>query len=122
MEDNMIRIRTAALALVMLSGFSTAALAAGQISEDALNADRKSCQTACTNKGQSGDFCSSYCDCTVKGIGDPARPQQAEDDHQCLPHRDGQALELVETTPQSSDRLPSMAGPGQSVAGDSSAI
>jgi hypothetical protein len=70
MEDNMIRIRTAALALVMLSGFSTAALAAGQISEDALNADRKSCQTACTNKGQSGDFCSSYCDCTVKGIGD----------------------------------------------------
>jgi uncharacterized membrane protein len=65
----MIRIRTAALAFVMMSGFSTVALAAGQISDDALNADRKSCNTACTNKGQSGDFCSTYCDCTVKGIG-----------------------------------------------------
>jgi len=66
----MIRIRTTALALVIASGFSTAALAAGEISQDALNADRKSCQSACTNKGQSGAFCQSYCDCTVKGIGD----------------------------------------------------
>ena len=66
----MIRIRSAALALVMSASFSTVALAAGQISADALNADRKSCQAACTNKGQSGSFCSSYCDCTVKGIDD----------------------------------------------------
>ena len=63
-------IRTAALGLVIAASISTAALAAGQISDDALNADRKSCNTACTNKGQSGSFCSSYCDCTVKGIGD----------------------------------------------------
>ena len=66
----MIGIRTAALTLVMLSGLSTAALAAGQISDDALNADRKQCNSACTGKGQSGDFCSTYCDCTVKGISD----------------------------------------------------
>ena len=66
----MFRTATAALGLVMLRGFTTAALAAGQISDDALNADRKQCNTACTNHGQSGDFCSGYCDCTVKGIGD----------------------------------------------------
>jgi hypothetical protein len=66
----MMAIRTAALALVIAAASSTAALAAGQISDDALNADRKSCNAACTNKGQSGDFCSTYCDCTVKGIGD----------------------------------------------------
>ena len=70
----MIRIRTTALALVIPSliafGFSTAAFAAGEISQDALNADLKSCQSTCTNKGQSGAFCQSYCGCTVKGIGD----------------------------------------------------
>jgi hypothetical protein len=67
----MIRIRFAALALVIGTSFSvtTAALAAGQISEDALNADRKSCQTACTDKGQTAAKCTGYCDCTVKGIG-----------------------------------------------------
>jgi hypothetical protein len=63
-------VRTAALGLVIAAAISTAALAAGQISDDALNADRKSCNTACTSKGQSGSFCSSYCDCTVKGIDD----------------------------------------------------
>jgi hypothetical protein len=66
----MIRIRSAALALVIAASASTAALAAGQISDDALNADRKSCNATCTSKGQSASFCSSYCDCTVKGIGD----------------------------------------------------
>ena len=66
----MIRIRTAALALVIGASMSTAALAAGQISEDALNADRKSCGQACSSKGQSASFCAAYCDCTVKGIGD----------------------------------------------------
>ena len=66
----MIRIRTSALAFVIASGFSTAAFAAGEISQDALNADLKSCQSTCTNKGQSGAFCQSYCACTVKGIGD----------------------------------------------------
>lgn len=68
----MIRIRFAALALVIGAGLATAtaALAAGQISEDALNADRKSCQTACTDKGQTASKCSGYCDCTVKGISD----------------------------------------------------
>jgi hypothetical protein len=55
---------------VIAASASTAALAAGQISDDALNADRKSCNATCTNKGQSAAFCSSYCDCTVKGIGD----------------------------------------------------
>ena len=64
----MIRTTLAALALVI--GGAPAALAAGQISADALNADRKSCTSACTNKGQSASFCSSYCDCTVKGIDD----------------------------------------------------
>ncbi len=66
----MFNIRTTALALVIAAATSTAALAAGQISEDALNADRKSCGQACSNKGQSASFCSAYCDCTVKGIGD----------------------------------------------------
>jgi hypothetical protein len=66
----MIRIRLAALALVMTAGLSTAALAAGEISADALNADRKSCQAACTDRGQTAAKCTSYCDCTVKGIGD----------------------------------------------------
>ena len=66
----MIRIRSAALALVMSAGFATAALAAGEISQDALNADRKACGNACTSKGQSASFCESYCDCTVKGIDD----------------------------------------------------
>jgi hypothetical protein len=66
----MIRIRSAALALVISAGLSGTALAAGQISQDALNADRQSCATACTGKGQSASFCSSYCDCTVKGIDD----------------------------------------------------
>ena len=66
----MIRIRTTALALVMAGSFSTAAFAASEISQDALNADLKSCQSTCTNKGQSGAFCQSYCSCTVKGIGD----------------------------------------------------
>ena len=66
----MIGIRSLALGLVIASGLSTAALAAGQISDDALNADRKQCNSACTSKGQSGDFCTTYCDCTVKGIGD----------------------------------------------------
>ena len=66
----MIRTHFAALALVISAGFSTAALAAGQISQDALNADRKACGSACSGKGQSASFCSSYCDCTVKGIDD----------------------------------------------------
>jgi hypothetical protein len=61
-------IRTAALALVLAAAGSTAAFAAGEISQEALNADRQSCNSACTQKGQSGDFCTSYCDCTVKGI------------------------------------------------------
>jgi len=67
----MIRIHFAALALVIGTGLSTAtvALAAGQISEDALTADRQSCQTACTGKGQTVAKCTNYCDCTVKGIG-----------------------------------------------------
>lgn len=64
------RIRTAALALAISAGSATAALAAGEISQDALNADRKACGTACSSKGQDAAFCSSYCDCTVKGIGD----------------------------------------------------
>ena len=66
----MIRIRSAALALVMGTCFSTAALAAGQISQEALSADRKSCVVACTGKGQTSATCTSYCDCTVKGIDD----------------------------------------------------
>jgi len=61
-------IRTTIAALLLVIGAGTAAQAAGQISQDALNADRKSCNSACTNKGQSSSFCSSYCDCTVKGI------------------------------------------------------
>jgi hypothetical protein len=66
----MIRTPFAALALVI--GLSTAgsAYAAGQISADALNADRQSCASTCTGKGQSTAFCASYCDCTVKGIDD----------------------------------------------------
>jgi hypothetical protein len=68
----MIRTPMTALALVIGAGLSTttAAWAAGQISQDALSADRKSCQTACTNKGQTAANCTSYCDCTVKGIDD----------------------------------------------------
>jgi hypothetical protein len=65
----MIRIRLAALALVIGAGLSTAALAAGEISQDALSADRKSCQTACTDRGQTAAKCTGFCDCTVKGIG-----------------------------------------------------
>ena len=64
----MIRIRSTALALLLSAGFSTAALAAGEISADALNADRKSCQSACTDRGQTAAKCTGYCDCTVKGI------------------------------------------------------
>jgi hypothetical protein len=68
----MIRIRSAALALVIGASFATttAAFAAGQISQDALTADRQSCASTCTGKGQSTSFCSTYCDCTVKGIDD----------------------------------------------------
>ncbi len=66
----MIRTRFAALALAMTASFSTGAFAAGQISQDALNADRQSCASTCTGKGQSTSFCTSYCDCTVKGIDD----------------------------------------------------
>jgi hypothetical protein len=66
----MIRIRSAALALMLGTCFSTAALAAGQISQEALSADRKSCVASCTGQGQTASTCTSYCDCTVKGIGD----------------------------------------------------
>ena len=66
----MILIRPAALALVLGTCFSTAAFAAGQISQEALSADRKSCVAACTGQGQTASTCTSYCDCTVKGIGD----------------------------------------------------
>jgi hypothetical protein len=70
----MIRTHFAALALAVVIGAglatATAALAAGQISQEALNADRKSCQTACAGKGQTVAKCTSFCDCTVKGIGD----------------------------------------------------
>jgi hypothetical protein len=67
----MIRTHFAALAFV-IAGLSTVSLAyaAGQISQDALNADRKSCASTCTGKGQSTSYCTSYCDCTVKGIDD----------------------------------------------------
>jgi hypothetical protein len=64
----MIRIRSAALALVLSASFSTVALAAGEISADALTADRQSCQSACTDRGQTVAKCTNYCDCTVKGI------------------------------------------------------
>ena len=64
----MIRIRSAALSLALVAGFSTASLAAGQISEDALTADRKSCQSACTDRGQTIAKCTGYCDCAVQGI------------------------------------------------------
>jgi hypothetical protein len=68
----MIRTQLAALALVIGGGLATgtAAFAAGQISQEALNADRKSCVAACTNQGQTASSCTSYCDCTVKGIDD----------------------------------------------------
>jgi hypothetical protein len=68
----MIRTRIAALALVIGTSLATAtaALAAGQISQEALNADRKSCVASCTGQGQEASACTSYCDCTVKGIDD----------------------------------------------------
>ena len=65
----MFRSQIAALVFVIAAA-PTGAVAAGQISQDALNADLKSCTQTCTGKGQSPAFCSSYCGCTVKGIGD----------------------------------------------------
>ena len=70
----MIRPTFAALALAAAC-FSGAALpaaarAAGEISREALDADHKSCLTACADQGASSTACSSYCDCTIQGIGD----------------------------------------------------
>jgi hypothetical protein len=66
----MIRTPLSALALVIGLSIAGSAYAAGQISPEALNADRKSCGAACSGKGESTSFCTSYCDCTVKGIDD----------------------------------------------------
>jgi hypothetical protein len=96
----MIRTQLVALALVIGGSFSitTATLAAGQISQDALNADRKSCASTCTGKGQSTSFCTSYCDCTVKGIDD----QMTLDEYRGL----SEAAEKKQPAPQPAlDRL-----------------
>jgi len=58
----------AALAFVTGLSLSPAAFAAGQISPDALKAERTACVSTCTGRGQAEASCSSYCDCTVKGI------------------------------------------------------
>jgi len=99
----MIRIRTAALALAMTTALSTAALAAGQISTDALNADRKSCQSACTDRGQTIAKCTKYCDCTVSGIDN----QLTLEEYRAL----SDAAEKKEPAPQATvDKLKTITG------------
>ncbi len=99
----MTRIRTAALALVITAGFSTTALAAGQITTDALNADRKSCQSACTDRGQTIAKCTAYCDCTVTGIDN----QLTLEEYRAL----SDAAEKKEPAPQATvDKLKTITG------------
>lgn len=73
-------IRTLSLVLAVAIGGSlaagSAALAAGQISPEALAADRKACVSTCTGKGQTASKCDSYCGCTMQGIGDQLTPEE----------------------------------------------